>query len=430
MSDPEWTVLEMAPGGSEHEYTVDLNDALYQPGDVVQYYISSSSKGGVWSYWSHFTGNASEVTVRQHPMEVSCLPTPPQQGIKRALYVDATSGLGAQLLIENSMGNLGLQWDRFDRNSPRNNLANGLGSLIGNPLLLENYEFVVWDTGDITNPFTDLDYGAMALYLSQVADARLYITGSKAAKAIATSSSQAAAFLRANYLTFNLVAEDHKQLGMPLSPLVTGTAQGTFPGQFYAFASGGTVGKFDVVGAVGPSCIEMYYDNDPSAGAVLVQEGTGAFGSVKVVLSTFSLSSVRDDAPNSALSEARLVNAGPDRTVLLDQVLQYLGTPGLPPTGVAPTSANYLGQNHPNPFNPTTTIRYALSQAGPVSLRIYDVGGALVRTLVDTERTSAGAGEATWDGRNDGGRPVASGVYFYRLSSPNLTATKKMVLLK
>lgn len=419
MSDAEWSVLQMAPTGIDHEYTVDLNDALYQPGDVVQYYISSVSKGGIWSYWSHFTGNGSEVTARQHLMEISCLPTPPPQVVERALYVDATSGLGAQPLIENSMNNLGLLWDRFDRNAPRNNLANSLGSLIKNPLLLQNYKFVLWDTGDVTSPFNDLDYQTMLAYLSQVPNARMCIMGSKAAHAIATSSFPAAVTLRTNYLTFNLITDDHKTLGLPLSPLVTGVAQEGFPGQFFAYANEGSAGKFDVVGAAGNSSVKMYYGNNPNAGAVLVQESLALAGP-RVVLAGFSLYSVRDDEPNGV----------PDRTVLLDQVLQYLGTAGSPPTDVAPGGRDYLEQNQPNPFNPSTTIRYSLSTAGPVTLRIYDVTGAVVRALVDDAHAAAGASEATWNGRDDGGRPVASGVYFYRLQSPNLTLTRKMVLLK
>ena len=420
MSDPDWTVLQMAASGVNDEYNVDLNDELYQPGDVVQYYFSSRNQLGEWTYWSHFTGNRDEVTVRQHAMEATCLPYPPSPNQPRALYIDGTSGLGAQPLIENSMGNIGLVWDRFDRNEPLQDRANSIGNLIVDPLLLGGYEFILWDTGDVSDPFTDLDYNVMYTYLSVVPDARLYITGAKAARAIATSSSQAAALLRSNFITFNLTTDDHKSLGLPLSPLVSAVAQGPFSGQFYAFVGDGSAGKFDVMSKAGSSTIGMYYGNDQNAGALLYQQGVGASGPVKVVLSSFGLHSVADDEPNGI----------PDRTALLDQALQYLGTPGSPPTNTEPVPRDYLEQNHPNPFNPTTTIRYALSAAGRVSLRIYDVTGAVTRTLVDDAHAAAGPGEATWNGRDDRGEPVASGVYFYRLESPNLKTTKKMVLLK
>jgi flagellar hook assembly protein FlgD len=88
-----------------------------------------------------------------------------------------------------------------------------------------------------------------------------------------------------------------------------------------------------------------------------------------------------------------------------------------------------LYPNYPNPFNPTTTIRYDLSGGGPVRLTVFDITGALVRTLVDGERP-AGIHEATWDGRDEKGREVASGVYFYRLEAGDYARTRKMLLVK
>jgi len=90
-----------------------------------------------------------------------------------------------------------------------------------------------------------------------------------------------------------------------------------------------------------------------------------------------------------------------------------------------------LEQNTPNPFNPTTQIAYSVPDGARahVSLVIYDVTGAKVRTLVN-ESKGAGRFVATWDGRDDRGSLVRSGVYFYRLTQPGYVATKKMVLLK
>ncbi|HXV13011.1 MAG TPA: FlgD immunoglobulin-like domain containing protein, partial [Candidatus Krumholzibacteria bacterium] len=89
-----------------------------------------------------------------------------------------------------------------------------------------------------------------------------------------------------------------------------------------------------------------------------------------------------------------------------------------------------LYPNVPNPFNPTTLIRYDVpASGGEVTLRIYDVSGRPVKTLVEGVQ-SAGSKSATWDGRDDAGRAVASGVYFYRLAAPGFTKTHKMVLMK
>jgi FlgD Ig-like domain/Domain of unknown function (DUF5122) beta-propeller len=94
-----------------------------------------------------------------------------------------------------------------------------------------------------------------------------------------------------------------------------------------------------------------------------------------------------------------------------------------------PTSVT-LEQNRPNPFNPTTTIRFSLPASAPVVLRVYDTAGRLVRTLVDETR-DAGIQDVAWDGRDDRGIGVATGVYFYRMSvAGNTTLTRKMILVK
>lgn len=89
-----------------------------------------------------------------------------------------------------------------------------------------------------------------------------------------------------------------------------------------------------------------------------------------------------------------------------------------------------LHQNTPNPFNPRTVIRYELPVDGlQTSLRIYDLRGSLVRTLVDGAQP-AGMNRASWDGRDESGRTVASGSYFYRLTVGGQSQTKKLMLLK
>jgi DNA-binding beta-propeller fold protein YncE len=84
----------------------------------------------------------------------------------------------------------------------------------------------------------------------------------------------------------------------------------------------------------------------------------------------------------------------------------------------------------PNPFNPRTTIFYDLPRAMTVTLRVYDVSGRLVRDLVVDEALEEGRHEAVWLGRDDSGRPMASGTYFFRLETDGLTTTRPVVLLK
>jgi hypothetical protein len=89
-----------------------------------------------------------------------------------------------------------------------------------------------------------------------------------------------------------------------------------------------------------------------------------------------------------------------------------------------------LSPNFPNPFNPATTIRYALPKAASVTLQVYNLLGELVATLVDNEQKDAGYHAAVWNGRNANGNAVANGVYFYRMRAGSFVQTRKMVLVE
>ena len=95
---------------------------------------------------------------------------------------------------------------------------------------------------------------------------------------------------------------------------------------------------------------------------------------------------------------------------------------------------NQLLQNYPNPFNPETWIPYQLSEDSPVSISIYDTTGQLVRTL-SLGFQAAGfynsrARAAYWDGHNEIGERVASGIYFYQLTTPAFQQTRRLVIVK
>ena len=84
----------------------------------------------------------------------------------------------------------------------------------------------------------------------------------------------------------------------------------------------------------------------------------------------------------------------------------------------------------PNPFNPTTELRFELARAGAVTLDVYDARGRHVRTLLRTDRAEVGAHYVVWDGRDDAGRAVASGVYHARLVAPDARLVQRLTLLK
>jgi hypothetical protein len=130
------------------------------------------------------------------------------------------------------------------------------------------------------------------------------------------------------------------------------------------------------------------------------------------------------DAP---LVLPRLLTTDGDEFELLVGESSWVWSGGRTPETV--TTAVALGPNHPNPFNPQTTITFALPAPGRVSLQVFDVAGRHVTTLVD-EVLANGPHAVVWDGRDGAGRPAASGAYHYRLIAGGQVQTRSMLLLK
>jgi hypothetical protein len=104
------------------------------------------------------------------------------------------------------------------------------------------------------------------------------------------------------------------------------------------------------------------------------------------------------------------------------------GAVDAPPVVAVPTRL-HLHPSTPNPFGDRTEIRFDLPRPGPVALKVFDVAGRLVRTLVDGEEP-AGFRAVSWDGTDDGGARVSAGVYFYTLETAGESFRRKMVRLR
>jgi hypothetical protein len=139
-----------------------------------------------------------------------------------------------------------------------------------------------------------------------------------------------------------------------------------------------------------------------------------------------SLQAKGEDLTSIRIREAILVDQ--DAMPLTLELSGYLKLQEAGGAEVKPQNFS-LFQNYPNPFNPRTSIRYALPQDARVKLVIYNVMGQKVKTLVDEEQ-SAGYKTVWWDGRDNRGDQVASGVYFYRLEADSFSQVRKMMLIK
>lgn len=169
----------------------------------------------------------------------------------------------------------------------------------------------------------------------------------------------------------------------------------------------------------------------PSSGGAAVftpgnkSDATGYY-SVVIPAGIYNLTYLPD--PASGVLDS-VVLAG--QSVTADKILNVAFPVNLA-TGIRdgmPSPAAILHQNHPNPFNPGTMIGFELRRAGRVRLDVHDARGARVRTLVEAFRP-AGSHTVVWDGTDERGSRVASGVYFYRLTAHGAHETKKAVLLK
>jgi len=88
-----------------------------------------------------------------------------------------------------------------------------------------------------------------------------------------------------------------------------------------------------------------------------------------------------------------------------------------------------VSQNYPNPFNPTTAITYSLPMSEYVTLKVYDISGRVITELVNNNQ-NAGSYTVTWNGKNNFGESVSSGIYFYELNAGTFKVQKKMLLVK
>ncbi len=335
---------------------------------------------------------------------------------------------------------LGQEYDTYYVNSPSSGIGNGIGGR-ANHLLLSGYDEVLYTCGDLSRyTITNGDYtndagddvGTLKNWLD-LGRKDMFLTGDNLAWDLAQSGIATHDFLE-NYLGLSLVTSHVRPfLDNQTSPLVK-----VVPGNPIFFdlqswiAYGGCFGlnTFDGVLPLGAGT-RLAEFSDPS----------GSSGSYPYSAATLN---VRNPGPDqsrivSMPVDLMFVYTDPDgipsgiadRTRLLGDVLQYFGAVGSSdPSDVGLPGIPFQAKNHPNPFNPKTTITFAMPRAGHVDLKVFNVRGQLVKTLVDGVRP-AGAGQvAVWDGTDDRGSAAASGVYFYEVRAGGEVRIGKMTLLK
>jgi len=439
-----WTILRMDTsfGGSggttpvADQYCIDLNDSLFTAGDVTWFVFSATDSAGNTNFYSRNSA-ATDMTVFNNPMEFTILPT----GNSDILYVDGMDGRGAQPFFDSAFSGTSVNPDRYDIRGPSSGVANRPGSRVQDVFqqVIGTYKTIIWSTGDLSigligdgtgNPEKSNDAFLLDTFLDQsvTQPVGLYLTGDDIAQTwnsgTGLAGSGPALFA---FITHTLASGDHRAAGQvgDISPLGVGDPSGCFAGDTLVYFGGcPLINDFDVLTPTGSAQLQMsYVGSGPSGGSLISQTTVNAQGDTAVVL--------LEGASFHYIRDAGLSGGVPARTTHLQHVFQCLsqGT-GVATPVVSNTFRNSLSQNYPNPFNPQTTISFSLREKSHVSLKIYNVAGALVKTLVNDVRAPGVSYKQQWDGRNNAGQSVSSGVYFYKLVSKNFTQTKKMVLLK
>lgn len=180
--------------------------------------------------------------------------------------------------------------------------------------------------------------------------------------------------------------------------------------------------------------VEPTPGTDSNIGVQIVGSGVSYFtGNSMLVVLTFRMADVNCAytviTANKTCQYTHLSTINP-----LDTICNPIVIPGSLRTtctsdAIIPRGRMQLLQNVPNPFNPSTTITFEIAETGTVHLKVFDVKGHLVRTLLQGTQ-SAGLQSVVWDGKDNEGRVLAAGTYFYQLSSSEGTATRRTLLLK
>jgi hypothetical protein len=449
--DGVWTIIQgdtARAHGSVYanKYMFDLNDSLFTRGYEIDYYFTARSAAGTETALPKWARSCVP------HFEFTCLPTMNSD----VLFVDDYSGRGSFAgtvenywtpIFEYAPGQPNADVDRYDVNGPTSGVSNGPGSRAKTKQLVDQYHAIIWDSGDLwsvtisdgtTNSDKSNDCRMIIDWFEQSEHVcGLWVCGDNVACDLNGLASAPALTLLHTWCGVSLVNLSYFDLtggragGGVVNPLVSGEADaGVFvhegvPDKFYAYGGCPVINQFDVLEktAYGKYALSypVYNTTNRYAAIASSQPNPGGFA-VNTMWFGFSFQYIRDDVFASV----------PDQFEIARDVFdwwQYAMSPGCCYVDAEAPAAFKLAQNYPNPFNPSTTIRFGMKAKGLVTVKIYDVAGRLVRTLV-SEVKEAGAYSAVWDGRNNLGAHVASGIYFYKMEAKGFGATKKLVLLR
>jgi hypothetical protein len=368
------------------------------------------------------------------------------------LFINDFANRGGENEWYTALNNIGLlvgeDYDVYYVNGPSSGVGNGIGGranvdLLNGDFEMDGYLDILYTcgslsvntiaNGDFQNDAGD-DVGVLTDWLD-LGDKDIFLTGDGLASDLAQAGTATMTFLEINMGLTLLTCDVRSLIGNQMTPLVMTLNLADPNDEVFAslstwIAYGGCPGinNFDGVEPMG-SAVRLAEFTDPQgqSGAYPFSAATlNRAGNSRIISMPVDLMYVYTDpaAPINVLSGS---------TLLLRDVLQFFGTVGDPDnvSGVDNLPRiTFQASNHPNPFNPSTTIRFSLPTAGHLKLSIYNVRGQLVKTLIDGPRPAGADQTIAWDGADNLGSSAASGVYFYEARTGGEVKIGKMTLLK
>jgi N-acetylmuramoyl-L-alanine amidase len=279
-------------------------------------------------------------------------------------------------------------------------------------LNLQDYDALIWVLGDEGTADETFDIGEQDVVKSYLeGGGKLFVTGSEIGYHLGRGSTSDQAFYN-NYLKASYAGDDAGDY------TVTGVAGTIFEGLSFSYGQTYDEDYPDYINANGGSIVCMDYS--ASRHAAIQYQGTFGSGTLegKLVNIGFPWETIGSEGARDQIM-ARVMQFFGYSTEVSEQLAEG---PSIP-------AEFQLFQNYPNPFNPTTHIWYQVPSATRVTLGVFNVKGQMVKNLFQGDR-GAGLFNAVWDGLDNSGNPVASGIYFCRLRAGSQLATRKMSLVR
>jgi hypothetical protein len=435
----------------------DLPDTgFFFPGDMLHYYFRAEDILGGITGVSHmpadtagfaaFPGDLHYDSARYYELyKVDALPTMitavKDVGQPHVLFWDDSQDRANQdewfAALDNLGFRQGIDYDIYCENAPSSGQGNGLGGRT-NALKMSGYNTMLYTPGNLGSyticngdPAGDPgdDIAVVDSWLSQ-GGKNMFATGDNIIQDLSASGTNAVAFrdkwFGVAYNGFEVRPLIGGQLAPRVSPItVAGAPVLTKPYIAQGGCDGG-INDFDAITAVLPAVRIAEFLSASGAPMPAVNYAAAVYNNVlantaRVVLMPYDLSYIWNGTPTGGVAV---------RTSILQDVLAFFGNlPGGAAVGVTPDAGVFSARNFPNPFNPSTKIEFNLPVKSQVELKIYNVRGELVKTLLNESRV-AGTQSVVWDGRNSTGQAVSSGVYFYSLKAGSYEKMEKMTLVK